>query len=394
LFTKDSIKQIFTIGLTVITPRIPILLAAYILSKENYFLFNKYYYAATMIVMISSFGFEFAISYTKTKYSLLFGSILVNVCIVAIVTYFTVIENISLYKYAAIMLYSFFVASTNVLTFRILYTGKTGIYLFANLIYASVLIIAIVLGKIFSGNGLITGLTLGSALYFFTVLILQKKNEKEQFYGHSIKDLYSVGFSPFIIISIVPLLIKADKIIINQNYDNVTANSYTFAWGLIAPIFYIGNVFEKMIYSSEKTAARKTFQSNFLLNMFLITFYSVVIYMLINFTDSLIPNSVSIELVRSISLVMLIGYSVFAIFHFPVNGYLFKYTDKLVPKNIANKYLIAAVIFLAIYFIFRQTLIANYTRLLFSNFIVLAVLLLIKIASLFGLSVKNKLKGQ
>jgi hypothetical protein len=394
LITKDSIKQIIKIGLTIILPRIPILLAAYILSKENYFLFNKYYYAATMIVMISSFGFEFAINYTKTKYSLLFGSILVNVCIVAIVTYFTVIENISLYKYAAIMLYSFFIASTNVLTFRILYTGKTGIYLFVNLIYASVLLIAIVLGKIFSGNGLITGLTLGSALYFFSVLILQKRNEKEQFYGGSLKDLYSIGFSPFIINSIVPLLIKADKIIINQNYDNVTANSYTFAWGLIAPIFYIGNVFEKMIYSSEKTGARKTLQSNFLLNMFLITFYSVVIYVLINFTDSLIPHSVSIELVRSISLMMLIGYSVFAIFHFPVNGYLFKYTDKIIFKNIANKYLITVIVLSVIYFLFKQEIISNYTRLLYSNFIVLAVLLLIKIASVFGLSVKNNLNGQ
>ena len=185
-----KMKKIITIGLTLVLPRIPILLSAYILSKESYSFFNKYYYTATMIILLSSFGFEFAISYSKTKYPFLISAILANVFITAIVMYFTVIEDLSLYKYTAIILYSFFITSANVITVRILYTGQTGIYLFANVINAFLLLFAIVLGRMFSGNGLIIGLTLGSALYFLSVMIIQMRNEKEQFYGDSLKDLY------------------------------------------------------------------------------------------------------------------------------------------------------------------------------------------------------------
>jgi hypothetical protein len=109
----------------------------------------------------------------------------------------------------------------------------------------------------------------------------------------------------------------------------------------------------------------------------------VVIYGMINITDSLIPHSVSKELVRSISLLMLIGYSIYAMLHFPVNGYLFKYTGESVPKNIAVFYVIAAIVFAAIYFMFKQELTAHYTRLLFFNFTVLGVLLVIKIFIVF-----------
>jgi O-antigen/teichoic acid export membrane protein len=379
-----KMKKIITIGLTLVLPRIPILLSAYILSKESYSFFNKYYYTATMIILLSSFGFEFAISYSKTKYPFLISAILANVFITAIVMYFTVIEDLSLYKYTAIILYSFFITSANVITVRILYTGQTGIYLFANVINAFLLLFAIVLGRMFSGNGLIIGLTLGSALYFLSVMIIQMRNEKEQFYGDSLKDLYSIGFSSFVINSIVPLLLTADKFIVNHNFDNVTANSYTFAWLLASPLFYIGNVFEKMIYSSDKTEARKSLQSNFQLNILFISIYSVVIYGIINITDSFIPHSVSKELVRSISLLMLIGYSIFAMLHFPVNGYLFKYTGESVPKNIAVLYIIAATAFIVIYFTFKEELTAHYSGLLFFNFTALGVLLVIKIFIVFG----------
>jgi len=380
LITKESIKQIITLGLTLVLPRMPILLAAYLLSKENYFFFNKYYYTATMLILWSSFGFEFAISYTKTKYSLLTGSILTNVVITSIVLYFVVIEELNLYEFIAIASYSFFVTAANVVNFRILYTGKTFIYLLTNLLNATFLFIAIVLGRMFSENGLIIGLTLGAALYFITVWVFQFRNEREQFDGKNLKDIYSIGFSSFVINSIVPFLLAADKFIVNHNFENITANSYTFAWGLTAPLFYIGNIFEKMIYAERKEVTKKLVLVNGLLNIALISIYAIAVFTTINISDSILPQSVSKEMVRSITLMMLIGYSIYAIVHFPLNGYLFKQKDKSFPKKIAVLYVIAAAVFVILYALIREELYVHYTRLLFYNFSVLAVLLIIKIA--------------
>lgn len=380
MITKESIKQIITLGLTLVLPRIPILLAAYVLSKENYFFFNKYYYTAAMQILWSSFGFEFAISFTKTKYTLLTGSILTNVLITSIVLYFAVIEELNIYKFMAISSYSFFVTVANVINFRILYTGKAFIYLLTNMLNAILLFLAIMLGGIYAENGLIIGLTLGAALYFITVLAFQFRNEREQFDGKSLKELYTLGFSSFVINSIVPFLLAADKFIVNHNFENITANSYTFAWGLTAPLFYIGNIFEKLIYAEKKEVTKKMVLVNGLLNIALITIYAIAVFTAINISDSILPQSVSKEMVRSITLIMLIGYSIYAIVHFPLNGYLFKQKNKSFPKKIAVLYVIAAAVFVILYALIREELYVHYTRLLFFNFTVLTVLLIIKIA--------------
>ena len=211
-------------------------------------------------------------------------------------------------------------------------------------------------------------------------MAFQFRNEREQFDGKSLKDLYTLGFSSFVINSIVPFLLAADKFIVNHNFENITANSYTFAWGLTAPLFYIGNIFEKLIYAEKKEVTKKTILEYGLLNITLISIYAIAVFTAINISDSILPQSVSKEMVRSITLIMLIGYSIYAIVHFPLNGYLFKQKNKSFPKKIAVLYVIAATVFVILYALIREELYIHYTRLLFYNFSVLAVLLIIKIA--------------
>lgn len=213
--------------------------------------------------------------------------------------------------------------------------------------------------------------------------MLQLKNEHEKFEGKNIKELYTIGFSSFIINSIVPFLLAADKFIVNNNFENITANSYTFAWGLTAPLFNIGNIFEKMIYAEREEVTKKMILINGLLNIVLISIYAIAVFTAINISDSILPMSVSKDLVRSITLIMLIGYSIYAIVHFPLNGYLFKQKNKSLPKKIAVLYVIAVAVFVILFALLREELFVHYTRLLFYNFAVLAVLLIIKLIAVY-----------
>ena len=76
----------------------------------------------------------------------------------------------------------------------------------------------------------------------------------------SILEYYKVGFSAFIINSAVSLGLTGDKFIVNHYFTAEIANAYTFAWGLTAPIFYIGNMIEKYLIRRTKSREKTTFK--------------------------------------------------------------------------------------------------------------------------------------
>ncbi len=390
MLSLKSVKHVLSLGLTIVLPKIPLLLAPYFLTKENYTFFNNYFYTSSLIILWASLGFGFSISFTKTKYRIIITSILINICIVSaiVIPFFSVKFTPSFL--VLLIIYSFFTSAANVFAYRLLYLGKIGLYLMVNIAAMLVLLLSIILGTFFPNIGI--GFAFGSVFYFVLVFYFIITFENEKFDGAGYTNLYSVGFSSFIINSIVPLILIADKIIVNNNLDSITANSYTFAWSLSAPIFYIGNVFEKIIYSGDKENYKKNVQMNFILNSIFILLYFILIYTVVNVYDSILPNSVSKGIVQDASLLMLIGYSIYSIIHFPLNGYLFKYKGKEVSNRISVYYVASAFLFIGLYFVLKDELIIGYQRILYFNFAFLALLLAVKIAGVFVKLEKNKVE--
>jgi hypothetical protein len=190
--------------------------------------------------------------------------------------------------------------------------------------------------------------------------------------------------------------LAADKFLANYMFDSITANSYTFAWTITAPLFYIGNVFEKMVYSSDRSELR--LKSTFLLNGSMIVIYSLVIIIITNWVTFLLPKSIDAGLVRNISLWMLLGYSLYAIMHFPINGYLFKTQKETVQKSLAGKYIVIGLAAVLAYYWFRVEIAADYKLLLLFNFSLLSLLIAAKVAEIWGISnfmrlVRNGFRG-
>jgi hypothetical protein len=162
------------------------------------------------------------------------------------------------------------------------------------------------------------------------------------------------------------------------------ANSYTFAWGLTAPMFYIGVLIEQYLFSETNPSKSNILRRGFILVTSLVILYSLAIISVINFFPKIIPASVNYEIVLKIFTLMIIGYSLYVIVHFPVNAYLFKSLSTDTHKTISIAFTIIIAGFLAVYvLIFRGVISIDYVLLLIITWSYIFTLFIVKVIIMF-----------
>lgn len=383
--SKNEFYRITALGLTLLLPKLPLFLAPYFLSTNNLFEFNRFYYSASLILLFTTFGFDFAFNIVKPKIAIIFISLLSNAIITMLI--FTLIQ---LSDFSAIMIFSLFVYALlmsyqQVFSFRLLFTGHYLIYFFIHLLVALLLLSVVLLLGSTHKNDLLIYFPAYALIALLITLWLFYKNESESFLESRVKPIYQCAASAFLINSIIPLLFTIDKYIASNTFDVITANSYTFSWTITAPLFYIGNLIEKMIYSSKNENNRSLIIKSLAINLGLIIIYILIILSLLILYPVLLPKTVDEGLVKSISFIMLIGYSLYTLIHFPVNGYLFKYGNPKMQKMIAKKYFVASILFVSVLALLYNLVGISYITLLIFNLLILTIVTLIKLNEIWGL---------
>lgn len=382
---KNELLKIILLGLTNLLPKIPLFLAAYILSSDQLLSFNRYFYNATLITIISSFGFDFAYNLSKPSFRLMIFAQLINSIITTVVLTAGSFLSVSFLGVISLFSYSLFINLAHVFQFRLLFIGRYRLYFITHLLNMVAFILLLVGIKSMSREMIYLLFPFSSSIILFINFYFLIRYDNEKLCSEDIIDLYRSGFPAFLINSIVPFLFILDKFLVNNHLDQVTANSYTFAWLLTAPLFYIGNIFEKMIYSSTEKLGKGVFIQSIILNSSAIILYALLISFLLFFQSWLLPKTINLLLVQKIGITMLFGYSIYAVFHFPLNGYLFKYKNKKIQNSIAIKYFILAIASLLFILFSKDYLLSDFQNILLLNFSILALLLLIKIIEIWGL---------
>jgi hypothetical protein len=182
----------------------------------------------------------------------------------------------------------------------------------------------------------------------------------------------------------VSLALAADKYFVNHFFPLEIANSYTFAWGLTAPMFYIGVLIEQYLFSETNTSKSNILKRGFILVASLVIIYALAIISVINFFPQIIPVSVDYATVKKIFTLMIIGYSLYVIVHFPVNAYLFKALSTEKQKTISIAFAIIIFSFLVLYIlIFQEMILIDYIWLLIITWSYLFTLFIAKIIIMF-----------
>jgi hypothetical protein len=378
LFKKEnnfSVQRFTLIGSTLFLSKIVLILVAYFFDKNDYNTFNKAYYTASILILFGSLGFEYALLRLRVKPSLLFAAVGFNSAVSLAVLILISNPELSITEFLSVYIYSVFACLGAIFTFRFLFIGNYKKY-FTLMVLNSLLHIAIIPAVKIADLNIISCFPFITGVWFLIVFSFVKRDTVNQ---AGIKDLYGAGASTFIINSSAPFALAADKYIVNNFFAINTANAYTFSWSLTVPLFYIGNLIEKIILASNEAGTPKVVKKSLLLLIPLILLYVACVVVAIFFFSELVPASVDINTFRRIFLFMIAGYSVYVLFHFPLNGYLFKFFNVGVQKIIAKYFAVSMIILLIAFAILAELFgIPDFRFLLFMVWTYIFVLLIIK----------------
>lgn len=383
-----NIKKLFYIGGAVASTKLVLILFAYSLNAETYNLFNQVYYTASMVILFGSLGFNIAVTRIKLSYKLVAAAVFANILVAYLFLHITSTPFVNGFKITSIILYAFFSSLGGIYVFQLLFSGRYKDYVLLTLLY-SVLHLLIIPAIIYLHTDLFTVLPFVTFLWLLAGLPRYIKPHERGL--KIIKEFYKVGVSAFVINSAVSLALAADKYFVNHFFPLELANSYTFAWGITAPVFYIGSIIEQFLFSESNTSKTNILKRGFILSTSLVIVYAGGVILLILLFPQILPASVDYNLVLKISALMITGYSIYVIFHFPINAYLFKSLSTSKQKTISLAFAIIISGFLVLYILIFQTVISiDYIWLLILTWSYIFTLLITKIFIMFRKETGNE----
>lgn len=250
---SESIKKFILIGLSLFAYKSVLIILAYALNQEQYNIFNQAYYTASILILFGSLGFDIAQTRIPFSKRMIFLFVSVNIIITYFVLHLFSHPFTNYYEIFPIVIYSVFISVGGILNFKLLFDGNYKKY-FLILLLLTAMHLMIIPGVIYLHISIFVLLSLCGISWFISAYWLFDKKVSN---NTAIIDYYSIGFSAFIINSAVSLGLAADKFIVNHYFAAEIANAYTFAWGLTAPIFYIGTLIEKYLFAEKKTEKSK-----------------------------------------------------------------------------------------------------------------------------------------
>lgn len=385
--TFNTFLRFVLIGSTLFSNKLVLILTAYFFSENQYNLFNRAYYTASILILFGTLGFDFAINRINVSLKATMIAVILNVSITLIILYFLSEPFISVFHLASIFVYSLFTCIGGIFTFQHLFHGRIKTYVVLMLINSLLHLLIIPFVTILKADIFLLFPFVSLVWFLIGYRGFVKHNTSK---GENITALYKIGISTFIINSAVSLALVADKYIVNHYFPIATANAYTFSWGLIVPLFYIGTVVEKLIYGSTSKDSINVFRKSIFILLLLVSFYSITLLAAVNFLSTLVPKSVDSLRLTQILGFMITGYALFVVLNFPVNGYLFKFAETAKQKTIALAYLTLLISF-SILFIFINggTKITEFRMLLTLIWVFIFLLLIIKSSITFLASKKS-----
>jgi len=364
-------SKILYIGSAVVSLKLFLLLVPYLLNKNEYFSFNQVYYSAGIITIFGRLGFDIIIS--KYNISLLKLSFVVafNICVGLLFAFLFEWQIQGFVDFFVVVLYSFFYVMANIYLFAGLFQQNHKRYFYEKFLYGMVLLIGLITFHFLSIN-VIYVLPLASIVWFL-VCFKKPENAKEV----TIKKFYNKGISAFIVNTLPGVPIILDKFIINNFFDVETANAYTFAWVLTAPILYIGTTMEHIIYSSSANLNTKKLKHGMVISVLVNLILTSLILFTLYVFPSVLPKSVNNILLFKIVVIIAGGYSILVSIQNPLKAYILKYGTEELNHILAKVFPFITLSLLALlYGVFVYLKCADYVLLISIHFLFMTLITL------------------
>lgn len=366
LFNFDEVKKILIIGASVVSPKVIIIFIPYLFMSNELSHFNDFYFTASLLSIFSIFGFDFIIYKTKPQLKFLIVAVLINY----LITFFVYLL-FNEFKFSInpfyLSIYAISNSLTSILCFYFLFEGRYIFYSTISILSSFFILFSISLIKIFHFD-------IESTLAFMSlipmIILLVKYYLSTLTNIVTVKNFYQKGLMAFIINSLLVAIFSLDKFLSLNFFSKDLSNSYIFAWSLIVPVFYFGNIIEKAILSHKNVELypfSPKVKSLFYISLRGYSTYFLFIIIILYYFPYILPKSINIDNLKFLVPIFIVLYSVYSIFHFPINGILFKQLGDLAQKKVWIFFIIIGITyFFIIYFEYKLNLFTN-TYILISN---------------------------
>jgi hypothetical protein len=335
---KKYLRRTIIIGLGLTLDKLFLFFLPYILTKESYNDFNQSYYLAGLIALSGALGFNFAIKSVRLKNRLIFALVFIN-CLAATFIIWLFIEKGNFP--AAPFIFALTGVLITIFEYEFLFKGELRKYFIIVAVLFSAGITAVII-NLYTGINLFTLYTALSAFSLLGLLFLFPGGELNG--RKNITAFYAAGFYAFLINSSAVAILAFGKYIGANNFPVEISNSFIFASILAAPVYYGGNIFERILYTM-KAGVQTKMKSMILLLMLSFFLYAGIVLIAIKYLPGLMPKTVELNSLFIISFIMLAGGALFSALHFPLNGILFKEMSVRIQKKAAAFYFIIMMVF-------------------------------------------------
>lgn len=376
------IKKIFYLGISLFLNKIFFILLPFFISAKEYNSFNSEFYTVSTMAIISLLGMDYAFA----RYKIKIVHLVIIICFVLsfVFTIFIFIDrNVSFLK---LLLVLSMIINSIVFTICLFQNNLLHYFVF-NLSTFISNFASILIYKSIGGSFFVIFSILNLIFSFCYVAFYYNKKHISRTTILNLTELVYIALSIFFINSFASLVFSIDKYLINSCFDKFTANAFTYSWQIIVPSLYIGNIFEKYIYSNnDKSLYNKKNLMIFGINAFVMILYFGIILIAINF-DFAVPSSIDKQKLIGITVMLIPFMFLFEIIHFPYNGFLLKFCSTKVQNliGVSNFLGLLMLIFLLFFVIKFQSVLL----LVLCSFFVLISLNVLKLLLVNANSKKN-----
>ncbi|MFH1196566.1 MAG: hypothetical protein V1720_12755 [bacterium] len=357
----------------------------YIMSNKGYNEFNRYYYLAGFVSIISLFGFNFSIKSFRIKNLLIISLVLIHSIVFSVLVSVFVGEGFNI---LIIAVYAFFASLITIYQFEFLFNSQIKNYALSILFTFIFDLLAVVITLLLTLNLFYT-LAFTNAAAFLVIYLFVPKGLLYK--TKDVYNFYAAGLSAFVINTVAVAVLQIGKFIASENFSLEISNSFIFAMLLVSPMFYAGNIVERVIYSLKI----KSVSNMFLLILALLALflgYTVLLFGVIYLIPGLLPAIINYSVLKEMLLIILGATAVFSALHFPLNGVLFKELMVSVQKKLAASYAGVIFIFAVLYYYFLMS--KNESYLLLLALIYSALFLIAGLKYVFVYKHKNLKSGK
>lgn len=310
-----------------------LLLVAYLLPSAAYNHFNQIYYSASLLSMIGTMGLDVSTYKHPLPHSVLFLCVLANVLLLTGLMRLFGFHFGSTQDIFNTIIFGYLTAVGNIITTKMLFSNQFKIYCIISAMRGAFQVLAIPM-FVFLRVDLLTSMILLNGVWLVLCVIIYPSHEKFSF--RKVIETYKEGVCNFFINSAAGIGFNIDKYVVNHFFPIAFANIYTFSWSLVAPVFYLGNAVEKTMYSSDEVGSLSSIliKYSFAL-MLLLLVYVACVWGVVIFFPTALPRSAPLASAHLILSLMLLIYGVYTMFHYPLNGLLFKHINLQARSKIA-----------------------------------------------------------